>query len=323
VTRGRALRAGCAAWMLVTAVATAGAAPRVPERVTFDSLDRDPATGAPVRLLALRYAPEPGRATRGAVVALHGCGGIYSNVRGRETLPTLRHQAMAEMLVDEGYVVVFPDSFNSRGRRELCTLPLQERTITQVNRRLDALGALRWLQAQPDVAADRVALLGWSHGGGTVLAADSARQPAVAAFRRERDAPYFATAIAFYPSCTAYTRPEIYVPAAPLSIFIGADDDWTPAAPCVALGEAAAARGLPLMVNTYPGTYHDFDAPVGRLQVRHDMFGGVDPGRGVTVAPNPDARADSYAKVREILRRAIGPPPDIAVRKRGAGYFTP
>ncbi|MEP7183681.1 MAG: dienelactone hydrolase family protein, partial [Betaproteobacteria bacterium] len=204
-----------------------------------------------------------------------------------------------------------------------CTQPLAGRTITQVNRRLDALGALLWLQVQPDVAADRVALLGWSHGGGTVLAADSARQPAVAAFRRGHNASYFATAIAFYPSCTAYTRPDTYVPAAPLSIYIGIEDDWTPAAPCVALGEAAVARGLPLMVNTYPGTYHDFDAPVGRLRVRNDVPNGVNPGRGVTTAPNPEARADAYARVREILRRTIGRVPDAPARRSGAGYFTP
>jgi dienelactone hydrolase len=284
------------------------AATAVPEHVSFDSFDIDPATGQPIRLLALRYVPAPDVATKGAVVALHGCGGIYSNVKGREALPSRRHQAMAEMLVDEGYVVVFPDSFNSRGERELCTKPFDGRAITQVQRRLDALAALAWLQAQPDIAPDRVALLGWSNGGGTVLATDNARQAVVAEFRRTHPAPYFATAIAFYPSCVAYTRPETYRAAAPLQIFIGASDDWTPAAPCVALGAAAAARNVALMVKVYPDSYHEFDAPGGRLQVRSNVPNGVHPGQGVTVAPNPEARADAYARVREILRNSIGRP---------------
>ncbi len=304
--RRASARVLAAAFALLVVASSGRAATAVPERVAFDSLDTDSATGMPIRLTALRYAPEQGLATKGAVVALHGCGGIYSAVKGRETLPTLRHQAMADMLADEGYVVVFPDSFNSRGERELCTQPLERRAITQTQRRLDALGALAWLQTQADVAPDRIALLGWSHGGGTVLAADNARQPVVAAFRRTRDAPFFATAIAFYPSCSAYTRPENYVPAAPLQIFIGERDDWTPAAPCVALGAAAAAREVELMVKVYPDSYHGFDAPGGRLQVLADVPNGVNPGRGVTVAPNFQARADAYARVRAILRAAIG-----------------
>lgn len=297
--------------MTAVVVAMAGgavhAALPAPDRVTFDSQERDAATGAPVRLTALRYAPASGAPSRGAVVALHGCGGIYSNVKGREDQPTPRHKAMAEMLVDEGYVVLFPDSFHARGRREICTVKMGERTVTQTNRRLDALGALAWLQTQPGIVPGRVALLGWSHGGGTVLAALNDAQPAVAEFRRTHDAPFFATAIAFYPGCSAYlTPPASYAPAAPVQIFIGADDDWTPAAPCVALGEAMAAKGRRLAVNVYPDSVHGFDAPGAGPRVRLDVPNGVSPGKGVSVGSNPAAREDAYARVKAILRDTIG-----------------
>jgi dienelactone hydrolase len=156
-----------------------------------------------------------------------------------------------------------------------------------------------------------------------VLASDNARAPAVVAFRGARTAPYFATAIAFYPGCGAYAHPDAYDPAAPLSIFIGADDDWTPAAPCVALGAAAAARGLPLAVTVYPASWHDFDDPAGTRQVLADIPNGHRAGGGVTIAPNPDARADAYAAVRSLLRTAIGPPPVPDHRGPRVHYFTP
>ena len=56
-----------------------------PERVTFDSLDRDPATGDPVRITALLFRPKgAGDARLPAVVALHGCGGMYSTLPSRQ-----------------------------------------------------------------------------------------------------------------------------------------------------------------------------------------------------------------------------------------------
>ena len=132
--RGRAV-AKCLCW-LVAGLASGGvaAATLVPERVTFDSLDRDSATGMPVRISALLFRPAgESDNRRAAVIALHGCGGMYSTAKSRRDDLSLRHQAMAELLVGEGYVVLFPDSFRSRGRDEICTIENRERTITQMN----------------------------------------------------------------------------------------------------------------------------------------------------------------------------------------------
>ena len=132
--------AGLPALLMTGSVA---AATLVPEPVTFDSLDRDPATGAPVRISALLFRPQGSSGERrAAVIALHGCGGMYSAVKSRRDELSLRHQAMAELLVGEGYVVLFPDSFRARGRDEICTIENRRRTITQANRRLDTLAAL-------------------------------------------------------------------------------------------------------------------------------------------------------------------------------------
>ena len=123
----------------------------------------------PIQLTGLFFTPDPSAGGFPAVIALHGCDGMYSTLASRRDKLTARHQAMADLLVAEGYAVLFPDSFNPRGRREVCTQPARDQTITQANRRLDVLGALEYLRSRPDIATNRVALLGWSHGGSAVL----------------------------------------------------------------------------------------------------------------------------------------------------------
>lgn len=132
-----------------------------PERVSFDSLDRDPATGAPVPITGLLFRPaNPDAVRRPAIVALHGCGGMYSALASRR---------------------------------------------------------------------DKLA------------------------------------------------------------------------------GKLAAA-GEPVTVTAYPDTYHAFDGPASQPRLRLDVPNGVNPGQGVTVAPNPAAREDAYARLKAFLRAQLGDP---------------
>ena len=286
------------------AIATEG------ERVRFPSIDIDPIHGTPVMLDGLFFTPDPSAGGFPTVIALHGCDGMYSTLASRQDKLSARHQAMADLLVAEGYAVLFPDSFNPRGRREVCTVPAAKQTIMQANRRLDVLGALEYLRTRNDVSRQRIALLGWSHGGSTVLATMNARSPAVIAYRAhlaDTDT-FFLTAIAFYPGCNPSLRDrDGFAPAAPLSIFIGEADDWTSVKPCVALGKRMAAQGGALEVRTYPDTYHDFDNPSMRRPMHLDVPNGVYPGQGVTVASNRAARDDAYARMKAQLRAALVP----------------
>lgn len=233
-------------------------------------------------------------APRGTVVALHGCGGLYVRTGRRQGQLNARHQAMGELLVEQGYAVLFPDSFTPRGVQEVCTQPLGYRPLNQVQRRHDALAALAWVAAQPWADAGKIAVLGWSHGGSAVLSATDATHPEVAA-----EPLRFATAIAFYPGCGAALKSG-YRPNTRLAMMLGADDDWTPPGPCIELGKAVGAQ-----LEVYPGAVHDFDNPVGRPMLRTDVPNGVRPGQGVHVAPHPAARAHSYARVLELLRQAF------------------
>jgi dienelactone hydrolase len=53
-----------------------------------------------------------------------------------------------------------------------------------------------------------------------------------------------------------------------------------------------------MSIVTYPDTYHDFDNPgIKSKRVRMEVPNGVNPGHGVTVAPNPQAREDARKRV--------------------------
>jgi dienelactone hydrolase len=281
----------------------------VPERVSFDSFDRDPVTGKPVVIQALLFRPA-GTASRRlpAVVALHGCGGMYSTIKSKRDMLSGRHQVMADLLVAEGYAVLFPDSFRPRGFEEICTVENRKRTVKQQHRRLDAQGALAWLQRRDDVLPERIAVLGWSHGASAVLAVLNAKQPAVAGWRnREPLRPYFRAGVAFYPGCGDSLKARGgYALAAPLTFFIGGSDDWTAPGPCVDLAARLSAAGEGATITVYPDTYHGFDGPSTQPRRRLEVPNGVNPGRGVTVAANPAARDDAYAKLKKYLRAHLG-----------------
>jgi len=248
-------------------------------------------SSSPAPLVAWLFEP----ATQGshpAVVMLHGCGGAYA----RDGALNARHRMWGEFLAANGYVALMLDSFTSRGVKEICTQKYAERTLRDADRAGDAYAALAFLRGRGDVDAKRVAVLGWSHGGSTVLATIT---------RPPDQGTGFARAVAFYPGCTARAkRPAAFNPYAPLLVLIGESDDWTPAAPCEALTDAVHARGGPMEIVTYPGTYHDFDNPgITQKRVRTEVPNGVHPGQGVTTAPNAEAREDAKRRVLGFLQQ--------------------
>ena len=260
------------------------------QSVTFSSLD-----GTVIKAWVYQPKAEVGT-SRGTVIALHGCGGLYASVGPRKGQLTARHQVTADWLVAEGYNVVFPDSLTPRGETELCTQKMGGRKVDQTQRRADALAAVTWVAAQPWAKADRIALLGWSHGGSAVLAATDLKRQDV---RNQAVQPVLA--VAFYPGCTA-TLKSNYQPSAPLVLMLGEKDDWTPPQPCVALGKAVGAE-----VNVYPDSYHGFDSPTGEVRLRTDVPNGVNPGQGVHVGPNPIARDQSYGRLKQLLAKTLQP----------------
>lgn len=228
---------------------------------------------------------------RPAVLLLHGCGGPYA----RSGALSRRMRETARLLNDEGWHALVLDSLTPRGQRELCTQAFDRRAVRQSHRRLDALAALDWLAGRSDVDAERIALLGWSNGGSTVLAASNLEHADVRAARAVPRA-----AVAFYPGCGADLR-RGYKPASPLLLLVGAADDWTPAQPCI---ELARRAGTDVAIEVYAGAFHGFDG-TAPLRRRHDVPGGVDPGQGVTVGGDATARAASRERMLGFLRERL------------------
>ena len=294
--------------LLCGGVAFCASARRI-EVVTFPSQDRD--AGAAVTLRGALLLPRQPRPDGGfpAIIALHGCGGMYSKRDGHGGDVAERMLLRADPWLRDGYAVFFADSFGARGMREVCTIRHGERTVTAARRRLDALGALAYLASRADIARERIAIVGWSHGGSALLQAINTRDRAVAGFfARPGAPPFFRAAVAFYPGCAAPLKAgERYRPGTPTRIHIGELDDWTPAESCVTLGQSMQAADADLLVTTYAGSYHAFDSPTGKVMHRTDVPNGVHPGQGVHVGPNPAAREAANASVRAFLRQRLAP----------------
>ena len=270
--------------------AGAGAEAQPASSVEVPSLD---APGGTAVVLPGQWFPTSGPTPAPAIVLMHGCGGPFDS-RGR--LGT-RYTELAARLNALGIHALVTDSLGPRGEKELCTQPVGQRRVTQLQRRRDALGALQWLAAQPGVDPKRLGLLGWSNGGSTVLAALNRRHPEVAAAAVQPS-----LAVAFYPGCEAELA-RGFEPTAPLLMLLGELDDWTPAASCKALSHAASVSSTRPTVQweSYAGAYHGFDgtAPV---RLRLDVPNGAHPGQGVHVGAEPAARAAAAARMAQFLQ---------------------
>jgi dienelactone hydrolase len=227
-----------------------------------------------------------------AVVFLHGCGGLISSVSHRIMS---READWARRLNESGYAVLMVDSFAPRGSSEMCSSSSFKEWI-YLRRPADAYGALAWLQQQAFIAKERIAMMGWSNGGGAVLFALGRKYGRPAHF----SGPEFRAAVAFYPgSCSEQRMGGDWTPAIPLLVLIGGKDIWTPSAPCKELVDRAVSRGATIDYQLYPGAYHDFDWPnLKRTELpNYTTRAGVVP----VVGEDPVARADAIRRVRAFL----------------------
>ncbi len=242
-----------------------------------------PVTGPqPATLTGDPFTPSgtpSGAGPRPAVILLHGCSGVTRNVT-----------AWATWLQSEGYAALVLDSFSARSLRTVCGDP---RPLMGDVRAHDVFAAAARLKTLAGVDGNRIAVMGFSHGGWTALWVwrTQARHPEAR----------LKALIALYPACSpVLPRGE----APPLLMLLGGQDDWTPAEPCSKLADAARQAGRAVSVVLYPEARHAFDAANLRGRVHVAVARG---GKGATVEYNPKAHDDAEKQVRQFLQTQLGP----------------
>ena len=240
------------------------------------------------------WMPRPGGGYGPAVVALHGCGGLFDRTG---TAFDRRYPDYIERLHRAGFHVLLPDSLGTRGSGSICTVPNDKRSITVETRRGDALAAVDWLASRPDVDPRRIVMLGWSHGATTTLSALNAARPG--------HARSVVAAIVFYPGCSTLLK-EPFELRVPTLMLLGEKDDWTPPERCGRLVERLwqAQPTAEVEVHVYSDSHHGFDSQ-RPMRFWPDVRSGVQR-EGVHTGGNPAAHAASLREIDAFLAARAG-----------------
>lgn len=231
-----------------------------------------------------------------AVVVLHGCDGFHPNM-----------PQWAARLRSWGYVALAIDSLTPRHIRNGCS-----EHAGGIEEPVDALAALRYLAAQRFVDPVRIAVLGFSRGGGAALADVEKLGPA------QYFPASFRAAIAWYPDCSGISDGF----KAPVLILAGDKDDWLPAQACRDMASQPAGKGASVSLVIYPAATHAFNinAPP-RTYLGHSL------------RYDPQAALDAEQRTRAFLHEMLAEsdaamdhadtPRDQPVQSPGGGARTP
>jgi dienelactone hydrolase len=227
-----------------------------------------------------------------AVAIFHGCGGPGQN--------TAR---MAGLLASWGYVALVVDSFSARGLKDVCgrNWPRQADAETRAH---DIDAALAWLGRQTFVDAARLAIMGYSYGGGVALLR------ALSAPAGDGVVPSARAAILVYPDCALANAlgPKLAV-RQPTLFAMGALDDWTPVAQCQAVIDRVVQGRSLVETRIYEGAHHSFDALGLPVRYLPDVGNRSKPGGccGAHYGANEAAWKAFVADVKAFLERVFRP----------------
>jgi dienelactone hydrolase len=200
--------------------------------------------GATVAIAGQLRLPRAGSDRLPAVVLLHGSGGFGANVE----VWSREFNAM-------GVATFAIDSFTGRG---LQSVSAEQARLGRLNMVLDAYAALALVSTHPRIDPARIALMGFSRGGQSVLYASMQR------FQRLHgpEGAQFAAYIPFYPSCGTVFREDEALSGKPVRIHHGSADDYVPVAPCRAYVERLRKAGQDVTLTEYADAHHTFDNPL-------------------------------------------------------------
>jgi dienelactone hydrolase len=206
-----------------------------------------------------------------AVVLLHGCSGLDETNK--------RDNAWINRLVKWGYASFQVDSFRPRDISTICNN--WNLIIGMIGKRTqDAYEAKSYLAKLPFVDSNRIAVMGWSHGGTTILNTIT---------RSVADNRPFNAAVAFYPFCYE----SLSQLKSPVQILIGEKDDWCPADYCTNFMPSGNTDHEAIL-KIYPGAYHDFD-----YEGLYEIY------EGHKLRYDPIAAQDSIVQVKSFLTKHL------------------
>ena len=227
--------------------------------------------GKEITLSGKLYKPD-GEGPFPAVVLLHRCNGIEPY-----------DYSWAERLKSWGYVAFVVDSF---GPRRVSTICGGGGTIGYKDRAMDAYSAKLYLSGLSFVIPEKIAVMGWSHGGGGVL---QALDPIMGDLLAPEERDPFEAGISFYPYCFNWLDNL----SAPLLILAGEKDDWTPADYCEnKMPKKKIEHEVKLTV--FKDAHHCFDC-TGKNKYY----------RGYTIRYNHKAKSDSIIQVEQFLKKHL------------------
>jgi dienelactone hydrolase len=220
---------------------------------------------------AYRTFQPDGAGPHPAVVFASGCSGFAPSVAPKA------YERAAEQLRAQGYLILFADYL---GRRDLTSCVSGRVSLSDAGK--DIVAAATWLKSQSFVDPARVSVIGWSYGGGAVLAALAEHSQAQLSFSR---------AVVYYPVCRGI-RP--WTNATPVLMLLAGADDVAPGDVCEELVKSTATPNA-VKIILYSGAQHAFD--VSELPSKMTYRFG-------TIGHDPRAAAAAQQEIERFLKLA-------------------
>jgi dienelactone hydrolase len=215
---------------------------------SLPELLRGPGQGEPASIVGHLFLPaEPKAGKIGAIILVHGSGGIYDAML----------DYWPKRFNAGGMAVLAVDGFGPRGVKSTAE---DQSQVPFAADTADAFAALRLLATHPRIDPKRIAVMGFSRGG--ITAWRSAINRVIASQRLPDDLHFAAHVPVYSGGCVGIFRvtPKAGVfSSAPMLWVHGDADDYSPIGPCREYAEKIGQTGTPVSFVTIAGAQHKFD----------------------------------------------------------------
>jgi len=204
----------------------------------------------PVKISGVLKMPKEAEGKVPAVIILHGAGGVNNY-----------YFQVADSLNKMGIAAFVIDSLKPRGIRSSREL-MKELFHSYAIRISDAYAALELLSTHPRIDRNKIAVLGYSHGGMVALfvASEKLRRSFIA------DDLRFAASIAYYPHCATQFK-DIDFADSPVLMLLAEKDNICPIGYCLEYAKRMKESGADVKAVIYKGAHHMFPVLAGEKTI--------------------------------------------------------